>query len=49
MKKNKKYIGKDGIEFFMCPFTDMYITAGVQGNGNKIHLGTMANDIRRLQ
>ena len=26
MKKNKKYIGKDGIEFFMCPFTDMYIT-----------------------
>lgn len=46
LKKGKKYVASDGIEFFMCPFTDMYITAGSQGNGNKLHLGTMANDVR---
>lgn len=46
MKKGKKYVGTDGIEFFMCPFTDMYITAGSQGNGNSLHKGTMANDVR---
>ena len=46
MLKGKKYVASDGIEFFMCPFTDMYITAGSQGNGNTLHKGTMANDIR---
>lgn len=44
MKPNKKYVASDGIEFFMCPFTDMYITQG--SGGNFSHRGTMANDVR---
>ena len=45
MLKGQKSV-RNGIEDFLCPFTDMDITAGSQGNGNKLHLGTMANDIR---
>ena len=33
-----------GIQDFLCPFTDMYITQGA--NGAFSHKGTMANDVR---
>ena len=33
-----------GIQDFLCPFTDMYITQGA--NGVFSHKGTMANDVR---
>lgn len=33
-----------GVEDFLCPFTDMYITQG--SNGQFSHMGTMANDVR---
>ena len=33
-----------GIQDFLCPFTDMYITQG--SNGAFSHKGTMANDVR---
>ena len=36
-----------GIEDFLCPFTDMYITQGA--NGSFSHQGTMANDVRGLE
>ena len=35
---------RNGIEDFLCPFTDMYITQG--SNGSYSHKGTMANDVR---
>lgn len=34
----------NGIENFLCPFTDMYITQG--SNGGYSHKGIMANDVR---
>lgn len=44
MLAGKKYIASDGIEYFMCPFTDMYITQG--SNMKPSHMGIMANDVR---
>ena len=46
MIKSQKSI-RNGIEDFLCPFTDMYITQG--SGGNFSHKGTMANDIRGSQ
>lgn len=43
MKKNDKSV-RSGIEDFLCPFEDMYITQG--SNGKFSHQGTMANDVR---
>lgn len=37
---------RGGIQDFLCPFTDMYITQGA--NGSFSHKGTMANDVRGL-
>lgn len=36
-----------GIQDFLCPFTDMYITQG--SNGEFSHMGTMANDVRGVE
>ncbi len=46
MIKGQKSI-RGGIEDFLCPFTDMYITQG--SNSNFSHKGIMANDVRGLQ
>lgn len=46
MKKGQKSV-RGGIEDFLCPFTDMYITQG--SNGAYSHKGTMSNDVRGLQ
>ena len=46
MKKGQKSI-RGGIEDFLCPFTDMYISQG--SNGAYSHKGIMANDVRGLQ
>lgn len=46
MKKNDKSV-RGGIEDFLCPFEDMYITQG--SNGKFSHQGTMANDVRGLE
>ena len=43
MIKNQKSV-RGGIEDFLCPFTDMYITQG--SNSNYSHKGIMANDVR---
>lgn len=43
MKRNDKSI-RGGIEDFLCPFEDMFITQG--SNGRFSHKGTMANDVR---
>ena len=43
MYKGQKSI-RGGIEDFLCPFTDMYITQG--SNGKYSHRGIMANDVR---
>ena len=43
MYKGQKSI-RGGIEDFLCPFTDMYITQG--SNGNYSHKGIYANDVR---
>lgn len=43
MKKGQTSI-RGGIEDFLCPFTDMYITQG--SGGRSTHAGTMANDVR---
>lgn len=43
MKPYQKSI-RDGIEDFLCPFTDMYITQG--SNGQFSHQGIMAHDVR---
>lgn len=45
MIKNQKSV-RDGIEDFLCPFTDMYISQGA--NGSYSHKGIMANDVRGL-
>lgn len=45
MKKGQKSV-TNGIENFLCPVTDMYITQGA--NGSYSHKGTMAVDIRGL-
>ena len=38
---------RGGIQDFLCPFTDMYIT---QGSNNKpSHMGIMANDVRGIE
>lgn len=42
MKPNTKYLDSNGYEFFMCPFTKMYIT---QGSRQWSHSGAMANDV----
>ena len=44
MRANGKYIAKDGLEFFMCPFTDFVLTCGP--NESKYHMGTQAIDVR---
>lgn len=46
MKKGQKSV-RGGIEDFLCPFTDMYITQGAGGSYS--HKGTMSNDVRGLQ
>lgn len=46
MKKGQKSV-IDGIENFLCPVTDMYVTQGA--NGSYSHKGTMAVDIRGLK
>lgn len=38
---------RGGIQDFLCPFTDMYITQG--SNGKFSHQGIMANDVRGLE
>lgn len=38
---------REGIEDFLCPFTDMYISQG--SNGSYSHKGIMANDVRGIQ
>ena len=43
MYKGQKSI-RAGIEDFLCPFTDMYLTCGP--NESKFHMGTMAIDVR---
>jgi len=43
MFKGQKSVS-DGIENFLCPFTDMYITQG--SNNNFSHKGIIANDVR---
>lgn len=43
MYKGQKSV-RAGIEDFMCPFTDMYLTCGP--NESKFHMGTMAIDVR---
>ena len=43
MIKGQKSV-RAGIEDFLCPFTDMYITQG--SNGGYSHRGIMANDVR---
>lgn len=46
MKKGQKSV-RGGIEDFLCPFTDMYITQG--SNSRPSHMGIMANDVRGIQ
>lgn len=46
MIKGQKSI-RGGIEDFLCPFTDMYITQG--SNSGFSHKGIMANDVRGAQ
>lgn len=45
MYKGQKSV-RGGIEDFLCPFTDMYITQG--SNMHPSHMGIMANDVRGL-
>lgn len=42
MKPNTRYLDANGYEYFMCPFTKMYIT---QGSNTWSHSGVMANDV----
>ena len=46
MKKGQTSV-RNGIQDFLCPFTDMYITQG--SGGSFSHKGTMANDVRGTQ
>lgn len=43
MYKGQKSV-RGGIEDFLCPFTDFYLTCGP--NESKYHMGTMAIDVR---
>lgn len=43
MIKGQKSV-RGGIEDFLCPFTDMFMTCGA--NESKYHMGTMAVDVR---
>jgi hypothetical protein len=45
MYKGQKSV-RNGIQDFLCPFTDMCIT---QGSNMGSHLGTMANDVRGIE
>lgn len=45
MYKGQK-ASKDGIQYFLCPFTDMDIT---QGSNMGTHKGTMANDVKGIE
>ena len=42
MKPNTRYVDANGYEYFMCPFTKMYIS---QGSNTWSHSGVMANDV----
>lgn len=42
MKPNTRYLDSKGYEYFMCPFTKMYIS---QGSNTWSHSGVMANDV----
>lgn len=42
MKPNTRYVDANGYEYFMCPFTKMYIS---QGSRQWSHSGVMANDV----
>lgn len=46
MIKGQKSV-RGGVEDFLCPFTDMYITQG--SNSSFSHKGIMANDVRGVQ
>ena len=46
MYKGQKSV-RGGVEDFLCPFTDMYITQG--SNGGYSHQGIMANDVRGVE
>lgn len=46
MYKGQKSV-RGGIEDFLCPFTDMYITQG--SNSEFSHKGIMANDVRGIE
>lgn len=45
MYKGQKSV-RGGIQDFLCPFTDMFITQG--SNGSYSHKGIMANDVRGI-
>lgn len=45
MYKGQKSV-RGGVQDFLCPFTDMYITQG--SNGGYSHKGIMANDVRGI-
>lgn len=42
MKPNTRYLDANGYEYFMCPFTKMYIS---QGSNTWSHSGVIANDV----
>ena len=46
MKKGQKSV-RGGVQDFLCPFTDMYITQG--SNSRPSHMGIMANDVRGVK
>lgn len=46
MFKGQKSV-RNGIEDFLCPFSDFYLTCGP--NESKYHMGTMAIDVRGLE
>ena len=46
MFKGQKCV-RGGVEDFLCPFTDFYLTCGP--NESKFHMGTMAIDVRGLE
>lgn len=46
MYKGQKSV-RGGVQDFLCPFTDMYITQG--SGGSYSHKGTMANDVRGIE
>lgn len=46
MYKGQKSV-RGGLEDFLCPFTDFYLTCGP--NESQVHMGTMAIDVRGAQ